>query len=275
MVLALPPGAVVDVDVVAHGSWLEAVELPGLGAELLEGTATAGRRRVRVVAALGAAAGAAASEAILHEAASARCPAATWTTRSATPYARSAMTPLDENHQALLIRLYRLAGDDAAAGRQFAACTEMLERELGVAPGSAVGRAAGATGRDPAGPPTGHRRGAARSRVAAVSAGAVETGRDSLRTAVRLADDGRLATLRVRSPAGPGRGADPCARRARRGGPGGAARGRPIALADGDRASVAQARAELGYVDFLRARYDRAELWLTDALRARRRLPLP
>jgi hypothetical protein len=28
-----------------------------------------------------------------------------------------------------------------------------------------------------------------------------------------------------------------------------------------------QVRAELGYVDFLRGRYDRAELWLTDALK--------
>ena len=39
-----------------------------------------------------------------------------------------------------------------------------------------------------------------------------------------------------------------------------------LAAESGDRASAAQARAELGYVDFLRARYDRAELWLTDAL---------
>ncbi len=39
-----------------------------------------------------------------------------------------------------------------------------------------------------------------------------------------------------------------------------------LALLDGDLAVVAQARAELGYVDFLRARYDRAELWLTDAV---------
>jgi hypothetical protein len=30
---------------------------------------------------------------------------------------------------------------------------------------------------------------------------------------------------------------------------------------------VAEARAELGYVDFLRARYDRSEVWLSDALR--------
>ena len=32
-----------------------------------------------------------------------------------------------------------------------------------------------------------------------------------------------------------------------------------IALAHGDREAAASARAELGYVDFLRARYDRAE----------------
>ncbi len=40
-----------------------------------------------------------------------------------------------------------------------------------------------------------------------------------------------------------------------------------IALANEGLDAVAQARAELGYVDFLRARYDRAELWLTDALK--------
>ena len=46
--------------------------------------------------------------------------------RRARPRSRLArraavMSPLDENHQALLIRLYRLAGDDDAAERQFAA----------------------------------------------------------------------------------------------------------------------------------------------------------
>jgi tetratricopeptide (TPR) repeat protein len=40
-----------------------------------------------------------------------------------------------------------------------------------------------------------------------------------------------------------------------------------IALANELLDAVAQARAELGYVDFLRGRYDRAELWLTDALK--------
>jgi tetratricopeptide (TPR) repeat protein len=40
-----------------------------------------------------------------------------------------------------------------------------------------------------------------------------------------------------------------------------------IALAEGDTKSVAHARSEIGYVDFLRARYDRAERWLDQALR--------
>lgn len=39
-----------------------------------------------------------------------------------------------------------------------------------------------------------------------------------------------------------------------------------IAFANDDFEAVAHARSELGYVDFLRARYDRAEVWLTDAL---------
>jgi ATP/maltotriose-dependent transcriptional regulator MalT len=39
-----------------------------------------------------------------------------------------------------------------------------------------------------------------------------------------------------------------------------------IALADGDVEGAARARAELGYVDFLRGRYDRAERWLSQVL---------
>jgi hypothetical protein len=52
------------------------------------------------------------------------------TLRTAIGYAvrAAAMSPLDENHQALLIRLYRMAGDDDAAARQFAAAS-MLAAE--------------------------------------------------------------------------------------------------------------------------------------------------
>jgi len=41
-----------------------------------------------------------------------------------------------------------------------------------------------------------------------------------------------------------------------------------IAVADGDVEAAARARAELGYVDFLRARYDRSERWLLQVLDA-------
>ena len=138
LVLRLPPDAVVDVDVLTHGAWAAAVDLPGLGADLLDGLTVRGapafeswllseRRRV-----------AAAAEAILHEAALGSL--SRDDARRARGYAvrAAAMSPLDENHQALLIRLYRLAGDDDAAQKQYAACVELFDRELGVAPGVAV-----------------------------------------------------------------------------------------------------------------------------------------
>ena len=82
---------------------------------------------------------AAAAEAILHEAALGLLSREGRST-AARAYAvrAAAMSPLDENHQALLIRLYRLAGDDDAAQQQYAACAELFDRELGVAPGVAV-----------------------------------------------------------------------------------------------------------------------------------------
>src|SRR4029079_2505505 len=42
VVLRLPPGAVVDVQVVTKGSWTAAVGLPGLGADLLDGMTVKG-----------------------------------------------------------------------------------------------------------------------------------------------------------------------------------------------------------------------------------------
>jgi hypothetical protein len=43
VVLHLAGDAMVDVEVVAHGSWIDAVGLPGLGADLLEGIAAGDR----------------------------------------------------------------------------------------------------------------------------------------------------------------------------------------------------------------------------------------
>ena len=178
-----------------------------------------------------------------------------------------AMNALDENHQALLIRLYRMAGDDAAAQRQQEACQELFARELGVAPGPGVASAL----REPAvgGVPVGDEasvRAVLEAGEAAVAAGAVESGVQSLRTAVAMADGAAAGHLGITARLSLAealihslRGQDE--------------EGTAILhLADEMAAGIEEpflslaARAELGYVDFLRGRYERSERWLSDVL---------
>jgi DNA-binding SARP family transcriptional activator len=267
LVLRLPADAVVDVEVVAHGSWAAAADLPGLGAELLEGITVRGapgyeswllseRRRL-----------AAASEAILHEAAV--CSMSEGALDEARGYAAraAAMSPLDENHQALLIRLYRLAGADDAARRQFAAVTELFGRELGVPPGIAIAEAMREVRREPElDPDEASVEAVIEAGSAAVAAGAVEAGVRSLRTSVRLADRTKADRLRLDSRLKLAEALIHSLRGLDEEGLATLHEADRIAVAAGDRAAVAQARAEIGYVDYLRARYDRAELWLTEAL---------
>ena len=267
VVVRLPPGTVVDADVVLSGSWSDAVQLPGLGSELLEGHPTRSaaafeswllseQRRVM-----------AASEEILHEAALASLSRDGLEEAIGYAVRLVAMTPLEENHHALLIRLYRLAGDDAAADQQFLTCRELLERELGVPPGAVVRAALRETRQDPNLPrdiPS--VEAVLEAGRAAVSAGAIETGADSLRTAVRGADHVDDPRLRVSSRLVLAEalvhslsGLDEEGMAALQGAD-------DIALAHGDRTAVAEARSELGYVDFLRGRYDRSLVWLSQAL---------
>ena len=268
VVLRLPAGAVVDVTVVIRGTWADAAGLPGLGAELLEGMAVKGaaafgtwllsqQRRV-----------AAASEAILHEAALGSMSRGALDAAVGYAARAAAMSPLDENHQALLIRLYRMAGDDDAAAKQFAACTKALASKLGVAPGPVVQAAMRATryvrdqGTDEAAIEALVEAGSA-----ATSAGAVEAGVQSLRTAARLADGAGATRLRVSSRLALGEALVHVLGGLDEEGLAALYEADEIAMASDLPDAVAQARAELGYVDFLRGRYDRAEHWLTDALR--------
>src|ERR1700712_15953 len=128
----------VDVHLVARAPWIDAVTVPGLGGELLEGMDVSGapafeswllseRRRLAGV-----------SEAVLHEAALGFLARGMLDRSRRFAVRAAAMSPLDENHQAMLIRLYRLAGDDEAAERQYAAFRQTLRDELGVPPGRVV-----------------------------------------------------------------------------------------------------------------------------------------
>ncbi len=138
VVLRLDPGIVVDVEVIASGSWGDALGLSTLGSELLEGLILRGagvfeswllaeQRRV-----------AAASADILRKAALTCMSRGAYQEAIGYAVRLVAMTPLDETCHALLIRLYRMTGDDIAARRQLATCTRMLATELGTVPRAAV-----------------------------------------------------------------------------------------------------------------------------------------
>jgi tetratricopeptide (TPR) repeat protein len=102
--------------------------------------------------------------------------------------------------------------------------------------------------------------------TAAVSAGAIEAGVESMRTAVRLADTAMVPALQVSSRLSLAEALIHSLRGMDEEGLAALHAADRIAEANGDREAMAQVRAELGYVDFLRARYDRAQLWLTDAM---------
>lgn len=265
--LLLPPTAYVDVHVVSSGTWAEALHVTGLDRELLEGMSFSGcpsfcvwleteRRHLQATA-----------EGVLREAALARLAvgAAVDAADLAARLVRS--NPLDENFQALLVRSLAAAGDGVGAARQAAVCRELFKRELGVLPGATLEAAmrtatATLTGR----PATG--RAAAIAQIeageAAISAGALDAGLQCLRRAIVEADATGDAVLRAR------------ARIALGGALVHAARGRDEegatalheALAIGQDTSsplAAAACRELGYVEFLRGRYERALVWLERA----------
>ncbi len=267
LVVTLPEGAVVDVDVVARGAWTEAVTTPGLGEELLAGLTVRGAAGFEVWLEAERQRLAAAAESILHEAALGSLSAGLLETALDYALRAAQMSPLDENHEALVIRLLRRLGDDRAAQGRYDAMTARLAHELDVTPGIALDSAL----RGVVGPERTVRGSASIAAVveagaAAVAAGAVDAGVESLRTAVHLADADAHPAMRITARVALGEALVHSLRGMDEEGLAAFHSADRIAEEEGDRASMARVRAELGYVDFLRARYDRACLWLTDAM---------
>ena len=259
VVLNLPAGTTVDVDVVESAHWSDAVELPGLGADLLDGLEPAHadayeswllsqRRRL-----------AGSTESVLHEAALGHLARGELDRARALAVRAALMSPLDENHQALLIRLYRMAGDDAAADRQFEAWSAVAAHELGTAPGAVVTLAM----RERRGPaPQVDLAGIhamTEAATAAVSAGALLAGVASYETAVQLADRAGADSLRVETRLVLAEALIHTLGGLDEAGVATLAVAERIAVTSGDAEAAARVRAETGYVDLLRARYDRAE----------------
>jgi DNA-binding SARP family transcriptional activator len=267
--ISLPREALdaIDLEVLAKGHWRDGIALPSLGGELLEGLQFSGCPSFQVWLDGQRRHAAALTSALMREAALAKL--AEGQAAEAASLARRlvALEPLDENFQVLLVRCLAAAGDGIGAARQAAACRALFERELGTAPGPALEEAlATATAKVTRAAEVG--RGAVVAQMeageAALRAGVADAGLQCLRRAIADADTLGDAVLRKRSRVALG------------GALVHAARGRDEegaatlheALGIDSRAAPefdAAACRELGYVEFLTGRYERASAWLARA----------
>jgi DNA-binding SARP family transcriptional activator len=259
--LTLPPGTIVDVDVLEKGSWLEAAALPGLGHELLDGLAFRGvpgfeiwlENERRHVAGM--------TSAVLHHAALARL--ARGESSAAVDYAGQLvrLNPYDENAHVLLVRCLRAAGDTAAALRHVEKATETLRRELGVQPTPAL-RAAAAESEMPVRGHVSHGAGLralVEAGEAALAAGAVDTGLQRLRTAVATARGLDEPALLAKALVFLGAALVHSARGTDEEGVAALHEGTTIAEQTDGSLTAAMGWREISWVQFLRAQYERAE----------------
>jgi DNA-binding SARP family transcriptional activator len=253
----LPASAVVDVDIVREGHWTEAIDLPGLGRDLLEGMAPAASASYELWLANERRRLAGAAGAVLHEAALA-CLAdgeAAAALRHASRLAE--LHPFDEANHVLMVRCLTAVGDHGAAREHVRRSSLLLRRELGLEPSPAL-RAA--TDEVRAHDGADHRAVPAMLQVAeeAVAAGAVTEGLRTLAEATEAARGGRDRRLLARALlllgralVHVGRGSDE---------EGGAVLHEAARLATtvGDAPLAAAAHRELAFADLQRGRYDRA-----------------
>jgi DNA-binding SARP family transcriptional activator len=259
--LALRPDTFVDVDALIRGTPQEAVAIPGLGRELLEGiefgnapafeTWLLGERR-RL---LGAA------EAALHEASLDRLAAGEAVAAVGLASRLVELNPYDENFQELLVRSYSEAGDREAANRQVSACVALFRAEYGRDPGAGVLRAAKAPrpARVPVAGPAGKQ--AARARLeagrSAINAGSFEPGVRSLARAAAEAHACGAHELEAESWLALGTALVHSARGRDEEGANALLRAASLAEERGLGDLGAAAHRELAYVDILQARYAR------------------
>lgn len=265
--LRLEPMTYVDVDVVTRGAWAEAMQVPGLDQEFLGGLSfstcpvfavwlATERRHLQATV-----------EAVLREAALARLAIGARDDAADLAGRLVRQNPLDENYQALLVRCLAAAGDGVGAARQVAACRELFMRELGIQPGATLEAAMRTVTANPTALPV-----AGRSAVvaqieageAAIGAGALDSGLQCLRRAVVEANYVGEAALRARALVALGSALVHAARG--RDEEGATALHEALAVGHGELSCYAAAASrELGYVEFLRGRYERAHVLLAQA----------
>jgi DNA-binding SARP family transcriptional activator len=263
---ALPPGTVVDVEVVSRGGWQEAVRLPGLGRRLLEGVNPAAGATFELWLENQQRQLAAAAEDLLHEAALANLAHGDAGTALDLASRLVQLNSLDANAQELYVRCLASAGHVERARRQVEACTALFRAELGVEPPAALREAAEA--RPPSARPAGRAGVLAQLEAgeAAFAAGAVHAGLGILQQAVVDAESGADTALLAQALVALGSALVHAARGSDEEGSPVLHRAIEVTRQVGDDTLAATAHRELGYVEFLRGRYARAEHWLVRAV---------
>ncbi|HVD22840.1 MAG TPA: BTAD domain-containing putative transcriptional regulator [Lapillicoccus sp.] len=269
VVLRLPPGTFVDIHALTAGTWVQAINIPGLGRELLEGMVFPGCPGFEAWLLASRRHLAGAAEGVLREAARAKLSSGDAARAVQLASRLVATNPLDEDAQELLIRAYVTNGDQTAGEIQRDACVALFRRELGTDPGVAVLRAAEPEPQRRASPDRPATRTATMARLeaglGALDAGAADAAISLLRQAVADAEEVDDWHLQVQTLMALGSALVHSVRG--RDGEGAGVLHEAIAVADriGYPESAALAHRELGYVDLLRGRYDRAQRWLQDA----------
>jgi DNA-binding SARP family transcriptional activator len=267
--LELPAAAEVDVRTLGSANWEGAVRLPGLGRELLEGIQPAAHPTFEAWLMAERCHYAGLSAAVLREAAISQLAAGDAATAIELATRLVAIDEYDEEAYALLIRAHVASGNRAEAQRYLRTTIDRFQQDLGIEPSATLLRAA-----DPAtaiAPATSQPTHASIESLiaageAAIGAGAAEAGIETLRRAVSDAEGAGERILVARALVALGeayihgvRGRD---------GEGATALHSAMAIAEatGMGGLVSEASRELGYVEMLRGRYDRADSWLRRAV---------
>jgi DNA-binding SARP family transcriptional activator len=255
-----------DVDVLEAARWQDAVDLEGLGAELLEGmqfpdcaafeTWLMGERRRF----------AALTEAVLQEATLHAL--SVGSLDDGVRYASRLVTlnPLADTHQELLIRAYAMSGDLLAARRQLETAVRLFRRELGCDPQPSVFLAAETGPAKVAGPSTPARvRALLEAGQAQVTAGALGSAVQVLRAACEAADVTQDAALAATAHLALGSALIGAGTARHQEGEIALQRAINLAQESGHRATAAAAYRNLAGSDVLRGIYPRADRRLAEA----------
>lgn len=266
--LELPPGTLVDVHVLSHATWSEAMQLPNLDRELLEGLSFPAdhvfdswlmveRARLR-----------SAAQGVLQGAASACLGTGRFQAAADLATRAVALDPFDEGSHEMLIRALVASGHRDRALEALHRCTRVFREELGREPSGAIRAAVAETTQPLRVTVSGSVAAHAQLELgrSAIKAGAVDTGIESLRVAAAAAEEAddeglvgeilfALAYALIHSV----RGRDGEASSLLHG-------VQEIAERMGSDLLAAQCLRELGYIDMLVGRYDRALVSLERAV---------